>query len=118
MELHHQDAFEYLRDFEGKFDVVIVDAPDPLEGGPAHQLYTQEFYGIVRERLTGEGMLAVQAGPTGPAPLRELLLGGRQHPRLGVPDGESERGVHTGLWHHVGLCARLPGAGPALDDAR
>ena len=47
--------------------MVIVDAPDPLEGGPAYQLYTREFYGIVRERLTGEGMLAVQAGPTGPA---------------------------------------------------
>ena len=66
MELHHRDAFEYLRDFEGTFDVVIVDAPDPLEGGPAYQLYTQEFYGLVRERLTGEGVLAVQAGPTGP----------------------------------------------------
>ena len=46
--------------------MVIVDAPDPLEGGPAHQLYTREFYGLVRERLTDEGLIAVQAGPTGP----------------------------------------------------
>ena len=66
MELRHQDAFEYLRDFEGTFDVVIIDAPDPLEEGPAHQLYTQEFYGLARERLTDEGLIAVQAGPTGP----------------------------------------------------
>ena len=66
MELLHLDAFEYLQDCEDTFDVVIVDAPDPLEGGPAHQLYTREFYGLVRERLTGEGLLAVQAGPTGP----------------------------------------------------
>ena len=67
IELHHQDAFEYLRDCEQAFDVAIVDAPDPLEGGPAYQLYTQEFYGLVRERLTADGLLAVQAGPTGPA---------------------------------------------------
>ena len=67
MELHYQDAFEYLRDCERAFDVVIVDAPDPLEGGPACQLYTREFYSLVRERLTREGVLAVQAGPTGPA---------------------------------------------------
>ena len=67
MDLRYQDAFEYLRDCEQAFDVAIVDAPDPLEGGPAYQLYTREFYGLVRERLTGEGMLAVQAGPTGPA---------------------------------------------------
>ena len=67
MELHYQDAFEYLRDCERAFDVVIVDAPDPLEGGPACQLYTQEFYSLVRERLAAEGLLAVQAGPTGPA---------------------------------------------------
>ena len=65
-ELHHQDAFEYLRDCERAFDVVIVDAPDPLEGGPAYQLYTREFYSLVRERLTADGLLAVQAGPTGP----------------------------------------------------
>ena len=66
LELCYQDAFEYLRDCELAFDVVIVDAPDPLEGGPACQLYTREFYGLVRERLTGEGVLVVQAGPTGP----------------------------------------------------
>ena len=66
MELHHQDAFDYLRDCEQAFDVLIVDAPDPLEGGPAHQLYTQEFYSLVRDRLTDGGLIAVQAGPTGP----------------------------------------------------
>lgn len=28
----------------GKFDVIISDLADPLDGGPCYQLYTQEFY--------------------------------------------------------------------------
>ena len=48
------------------FDVVIIDVPDPLEVGPAYLLFTREFYELVRDRLTPEGMVVTQAGPTGP----------------------------------------------------
>ena len=36
--------------------------PDPIEEGPAYLLYTQEFYQLVRNRLTGNGIISVQAG--------------------------------------------------------
>ena len=67
LELHYEDALEYVRTCDGTFDVAIVDVPDPLEGGTAQLLYTQEFYGAVRDLLTDEGLLTVHAGPTGPA---------------------------------------------------
>ena len=67
LELHHADAFEYLEKTDERFDIVIADVPDPLEGGPAYMLYTQEFYRLVLDRLSEQGLLAVHAGPTGPA---------------------------------------------------
>lgn len=30
-----------LQNYPGKFDVIIGDLADPLEGGPCYQLYTQ-----------------------------------------------------------------------------
>jgi spermidine synthase len=69
-ELHHVDARDYLAKSKKKFDVIIIDLPDPLEKGPAYLLYTREFYQIVRDRLTDNGMIAVQAGS---ASLKELL---------------------------------------------
>lgn len=61
VELHHQDARKYLAESAKRFDVIIVDLPDPLEEGPAFLLYTQQFYELVKERLTPEGVLSVQA---------------------------------------------------------
>lgn len=61
-ELYHMDAREYLEKTENRFDVIIIDLPDPIEEGPAYRLYTREFYQIVRDRLTGNGLIAVQAG--------------------------------------------------------
>jgi len=46
---------------QGEFDVVIVDLTDPLEGGPSYLLYTEEFYKIVRSRLSEKGVFATQA---------------------------------------------------------
>ncbi len=67
LELRFADALKFLEDTSQRFDVVIVDVPDPLEGGPAYQLYTREFYELLRDRLNPHGMIAVQSGPTGPA---------------------------------------------------
>ncbi|MCK4369238.1 MAG: hypothetical protein KAV68_06255 [Dehalococcoidales bacterium] len=52
------------------FDIIIIDLPDPIEEGPAYLLYTQEFYQLVRDRLTENGIISVQAGS---ASLTELL---------------------------------------------
>lgn len=69
-ELYHVDARDYLAKSNDKFDIVVIDLPDPIEEGPAYLLYTREFYQIVRDRLTDNGLIVVQAGS---ASLTELL---------------------------------------------
>ena len=69
-ELHHTDARDYLAKGGEAFDIIIIDLPDPIEEGPAYLLYTREFYQLVRERLTDNGIIGVQAGS---ASLTELL---------------------------------------------
>ena len=69
-ELLHVDARDYLAKSRELFDIIIIDLPDPIEEGPAYLLYTQEFYQLVRDRLTENGIITVQAGS---AALTELL---------------------------------------------
>lgn len=61
-ELHCTDARKYLEDTTEKFDAMVLDLPDPLEGGPAFMLFTKEFYATVRRRLSPGGIISVQAG--------------------------------------------------------
>jgi len=63
VELLHLDARKYLSESRQKFDVIVMDITDPVEGGPSYLLYTREFYGIVADRLAPGGSLAVQSGP-------------------------------------------------------
>ena len=67
LELLHDDALKFLEQTDYRFDVVIIDVPDPLEEGPAYLLFTQEFYQLVRDRLNPGGLVVAQSGPTGPA---------------------------------------------------
>jgi spermidine synthase len=60
-ELHFADARKYLEESSDKFDVVIIDLVDPLEGGPARLLYTKEFYQTVKQKLEPDGIMSVQA---------------------------------------------------------
>ena len=69
-ELYHTDARKYLAESKDRYDVIIIDLPDPIEEAPAYLLYTQEFYRMVNERLTEDGLMAVQAGS---ATYNELL---------------------------------------------
>ncbi len=61
-ELHHVDARSYLAECQEQFNIIIIDLPDPIEKGPAYLLYTQEFYQVVRDRLTADGVICVQSG--------------------------------------------------------
>jgi spermidine synthase len=59
-----EDGRKYLENTvkEGeKFDVIILDLVDPLEGGPALKLYTREFYTLVYNALSKEGIMVTQA---------------------------------------------------------
>ncbi len=63
-EVFYVDALKYLKETEEKFDVVILDLPDPVEEGPAYLLYTQNFYRLLKSRLKEEGVLCLQSGST------------------------------------------------------
>lgn len=62
LELVIEDGRNYTERTQDRFDVVIVDVNDPLEGGPAYMLFTMEFYQIVAKRLKKDGILIVQSG--------------------------------------------------------
>jgi spermidine synthase len=49
---------------------MIIDLPEPIEAGPASLLYTHEFYELVRDRLSDDGIICVQSGS---ASFTELL---------------------------------------------
>ena len=69
-ELRHEDARAYLGKSKESFDAIIIDLTEPIEEGPAYLLYTKEFYQMVSDKLTPDGLMSVQAGC---ASLVELL---------------------------------------------
>jgi len=48
----------------GSCDVIIVDISEPVPGGPSYLLFTKEFYTIVADKLTPDGVVSVQAAST------------------------------------------------------
>lgn len=58
------DAKKFIEETTEKFDLIISDLPSPIEAGPAYQLYTVEFYRILKERLHSNGVFVLQAGTT------------------------------------------------------
>jgi len=64
VELLHMDARKYLAETKELFDVIIIDLPEPIEGGPAYLLYTEKFYRLLRSKLATDATFALQAGPT------------------------------------------------------
>ena len=60
------DARQFIEDTENKFDVIISDLTEPLEGGPSVYLFTREFYAKINEALDENGIFALQAGSTDP----------------------------------------------------
>ncbi|GAB3282520.1 polyamine aminopropyltransferase [Parasphingorhabdus pacifica] len=55
------DAFTWLRENRDRYDVVLVDMPDADSTSTA-KLYSEEFYGLVRQSTAEDGRIAVQAG--------------------------------------------------------
>ena len=72
-ELVFDDARGFLDTTDQRFDVMIMDLVDPLEGGPAYLLYTEEYYEIARARLNPGGILVTQSGPAGFLSLHECF---------------------------------------------
>lgn len=57
----HADAFAWIRDGAGAFDVAVLDLPDPATLSLS-RLYTAEFHALLRRRLTAQGVVVTQAG--------------------------------------------------------
>jgi len=60
LELVIDDGAAYMREAEGRFDVIIIDSTDPV--GPGEVLFTDSFYGHAKRRLTEGGILVTQNG--------------------------------------------------------
>lgn len=58
VQLTIQDAFEYLQQTQHQFDVIIADTTDPI--GPAEKLFTPQFYTLMVEALTPNGVAVTQ----------------------------------------------------------
>ena len=71
--MRHEDARGYLENTSDTYDVIVLDLVDPLEGGTAALLYTQEFYAIAKPRLNPGGVLVTQSGPAGLLSFKECF---------------------------------------------
>ena len=65
LELVIDDAKAVLEKSPTKFDIIIMDLDDPLEGGPCYQLYTVEFYKMCLAKLNPGGVFVTQSGQAG-----------------------------------------------------
>ncbi|XLR01136.1 hypothetical protein S83_067334, partial [Arachis hypogaea] len=60
------DARAELEAGEERFDVIVGDLADPIDGGPCYKLYTKFFYDFtVKPRPKEGGIFVTQAGPAG-----------------------------------------------------
>jgi len=73
LELIIDDAKAVLEKEQNGFDVIIMDLDDPLEGGPCYQLYTTEFYEMLRSKLNPGGACDAAAGAPSNLPSEPLL---------------------------------------------
>lgn len=64
--LIHDDARKIIAQYRSHFDVIVSDLTDPLETGPSHLLFTKEFYQLIYDALTEDGVLTVQSGAGDP----------------------------------------------------
>lgn len=66
LQLVINDARAELESCEERFDVIIGDLADPVEGGPCYQLYSKGFYEtVLKPRMNPGGIFVTQAGPAG-----------------------------------------------------
>ena len=56
----NDDAFQWLQTSDDRFDVAIVDFPDPNDYAVG-KLYTAHFFRLLRHRLADHGVFAVQS---------------------------------------------------------
>jgi spermidine synthase len=68
-EVHAADAWDYLRQTPGGWDVILSDLTDPEEQGPSGHLFSVEYMDLCRTALNAGGTFAIQAGAASPPKL-------------------------------------------------
>ncbi|MCL2163766.1 MAG: polyamine aminopropyltransferase [Oscillospiraceae bacterium] len=58
LSLHFEDGLKFIRKYESKYDLIIVDSTDPF--GPGEGLFTKEFYGNCFKSLKEDGIMVNQ----------------------------------------------------------
>lgn len=77
------DGFEYMKQHEGVFDVIITDSSDPI--GPAESLFRESYFELAKRALRPNGVICSQGGSfwLDPAHVRSTLDYCRKHfPRV------------------------------------
>ena len=64
VQVYYEDAFPYVKQVRGEFDLVVVDSTDTYEdeeGELSEMLFTQEFYADLAKTLRPHGIVVTQA---------------------------------------------------------
>jgi spermidine synthase len=61
VKIYNEDAFTYAEREKSRFDLIIIDLPDP-KTPDLSRLYSKEFYMLCKNILKGDGILITQAG--------------------------------------------------------
>lgn len=56
----HCDGFKWLKENKEKYEVLVIDRPDPV--GPGKKLFQPDFYEYVYDCLTDDGVVSFQSG--------------------------------------------------------
>ncbi|WGW04657.1 polyamine aminopropyltransferase [Tropicibacter oceani] len=57
----NQDAWQFVDESDAVYDVILLDLPDP-KNIALSKLYSRQFYALVAERLSANGLIVTQAG--------------------------------------------------------
>lgn len=52
------DGFEFMKNHQNEFDVIITDSSDPI--GPAESLFQESYFGLMKNALRGNGIVCSQ----------------------------------------------------------
>ena len=58
--IHHADAFKFMQDCKGRYDLIVIDLPDPSQP-QLGKLYSTSFYALCARQLNPKGVLVTQA---------------------------------------------------------
>jgi spermidine synthase len=56
------DGIDFVKNTNDKYDLIVLDVSDPVPGGPAEYLLTQEFYSDVKKCLNLQGVMLTHCG--------------------------------------------------------